>query len=132
MRFGLHSKSGYVKGGRAAVSDLLMSMSHYTALSLDVYFHYSSLSLVHRWMGHVGSSSNAMSTFLRNILPADFSSFSRQTLSDLNSRLAIAEPGIWCESAVDSIQAGCLAPELAAQTCRQSHQTELHNRKHLI
>src|SRR5437764_243749 len=51
--------------------------------------------------------------FSRAALPTDFSSLSNQTLSDFYNQLAISKPSFWYEPTVESIQAGCLAPELA-------------------
>jgi hypothetical protein len=50
--------------------------------------------------------------FLRATLPTEFSSFSDFVLTDLYDQLRLLNPHIWLKPAKESIQAGCLAPDL--------------------
>ena len=51
--------------------------------------------------------------FLRAILPAKFDTISDQSLFGLYDQLATAKPSFWYDPAVEAVQVGCSAPQLA-------------------
>jgi hypothetical protein len=70
--------------------------------------------------GSLGPASNAVfntsglvnTAFLRATLPPEFRSLSDAAISDFYDQLARLQPYIWLRPASESIQAGCLAPDL--------------------